>query len=144
MKKSGVISARVNPSVKGDADRVLTALGLSVSEAVSIFLTQVVIHRGLPFPIELPQSVDLDAFLAPKEDDGKEAAYDAVYAVEYAVPYAAENAIEEAGNAIEESVAESAGEESNGSATHRTAGCGDGSSGRDRTDPSACAAPAEV
>ncbi len=72
MNKTGVISARVRPSVKGDADRVLAALGLSVSEAVSIFLTQVVLHRGIPFQIELPASVDLDAFLGLEDASNPE------------------------------------------------------------------------
>lgn len=119
MKKTGVISARVRPSVKGDADRVLAALGLSVSEAVSIFLTQVVIHRGLPFTVELPQSVDLDAFLESEEDDEKDA-----YETEYAVQYAAEGTAEQIAMEAIEKAAEGTANEVNEGASEEV--CGDG------------------
>ena len=40
------------------AKEILTALGLSLSEAVSIFLAQVLLRGGLPFDIALPEPDD--------------------------------------------------------------------------------------
>lgn len=37
------------------AKEILTALGLSLSEAVSMFLAQVLLRGGLPFDIALPE-----------------------------------------------------------------------------------------
>lgn len=37
---------------------ILTALGLSLSEAVSMFLAQVLLRGGLPFDIALPEPDD--------------------------------------------------------------------------------------
>ena len=40
------------------AKEILTALGLSLSEAVSMFLAQVLLWGGLPFDIALPEPDD--------------------------------------------------------------------------------------
>ena len=40
------------------AKEILTALGLSLSEAVSMFLAQVLLRGGLPFDIALPEPDD--------------------------------------------------------------------------------------
>ena len=47
--------ARVlEPSLKRDAEAVLKKLGLTPSEAITLFLTQVKLSNGLPFPVRLP------------------------------------------------------------------------------------------
>ena len=40
------------------AKEILTALGLSLSEAVSMFMAQVLLRGGLPFDIALPEPDD--------------------------------------------------------------------------------------
>ena len=45
---------RVEPSVKMKAEKILNDLGLSITEAVNLFLNQVVLHEGIPFTIEKP------------------------------------------------------------------------------------------
>ncbi len=54
MSKSSSMTIRIDPQVKSDADTVLNYLGLTTSEAVTIFLRQVVISGGIPFPIKAP------------------------------------------------------------------------------------------
>ena len=53
MAKTSSIFARVDPQVKEQAEAVLKSLGISVSNAVDIFLRQVVLHQGLPFDVKL-------------------------------------------------------------------------------------------
>lgn len=55
MAKSSSMSIRINPKLKTEADSVLNYLGLTTSEAVSIFLRQVVLKKGIPFEITAPQ-----------------------------------------------------------------------------------------
>ena len=43
------VQARITPELKEEADAVLEALGLSTSDAIRIFLQQVVNMGGLPF-----------------------------------------------------------------------------------------------
>ena len=57
MNKSATIQARIDPEVKTRAQEVLNALQISMSEAISLFLNQVSIHRGIPFEIKLPNEL---------------------------------------------------------------------------------------
>jgi len=54
MGKSETIRARVEPALKRDAEAVLKKIGLTSSEAITLFLTQVKLNEGLPFPIRIP------------------------------------------------------------------------------------------
>ena len=50
-----VIRSRIDASVKIEAQTLLSGLGLSMSEAIRLFLHQVVAEKGLPFPVKLSQ-----------------------------------------------------------------------------------------
>ena len=54
MSKTQTIRARVEPALKRDAEAVLKKIGLTSSEAITLFLTQVKLHKGLPFPVRVP------------------------------------------------------------------------------------------
>lgn len=54
MAKTSNVFARVEPDVKEQAEVILTELGIPMSNAVSMFLKQVVLHRGIPFNMVLP------------------------------------------------------------------------------------------
>jgi DNA-damage-inducible protein J len=49
--KDNVVRARISAELKADAARVLAACGLEFSDAIRLFLQQVVAHQGLPFEI---------------------------------------------------------------------------------------------
>ena len=55
MSKSSVIQTRIDPELKNKAQIILNKLNISMSEAISIFLTQVTLKRGIPFDITLGQ-----------------------------------------------------------------------------------------
>jgi len=59
MAKTANIFARVEPEVKEQAEKVLEHLGISMSNAIDIFLRQVVLQRGIPFDVKLPQNKPL-------------------------------------------------------------------------------------
>jgi DNA-damage-inducible protein J len=52
--KTGYINARVEPKLKKSAAAVLDKIGLSTTDAVTMFLKQVVAQKGLPFPAKMP------------------------------------------------------------------------------------------
>jgi len=54
MAKSAMIRARVEPRLKHDAEVVLEKLGMTPTEAITLFYKQVKLHRGLPFPVRIP------------------------------------------------------------------------------------------
>jgi DNA-damage-inducible protein J len=49
--KSAVVRARIDSGLKANAIRVLAACGLEPSDAIRLFLQQVVAHQGIPFAI---------------------------------------------------------------------------------------------
>ena len=53
MQKSSSIFARVEPELKQKAETILNELGIPMSNAINIFLKQVVMQRGIPFEIKL-------------------------------------------------------------------------------------------
>ena len=53
MQKTSSIYARVEPDLKHEAEAILNELGVPLSNAINIFLKQVVMQRGIPFQIKL-------------------------------------------------------------------------------------------
>lgn len=62
MTKSAMIRARVDPSLKEEAENVFEALGLSATQAITLFYQQVKWYRGLPFEVRVPNEVTLKTF----------------------------------------------------------------------------------
>lgn len=62
MTKDTMIRARVEAALKENVERVLNELGLSTSQAITLFLKQVELRQGLPFPVELPNAETLKTF----------------------------------------------------------------------------------
>ena len=56
MAKTATVRARVEPSLKRDAEAVLREVGLTSSEAITLFLTQVKLNKGLPFEVNVPNA----------------------------------------------------------------------------------------
>lgn len=55
MSKTANIFTRVDPIVKEQAEAILDRLGISMSTAMGMFLQQLVLQRGIPFDVKLPQ-----------------------------------------------------------------------------------------
>lgn len=53
--KIAEIRSRIEPALKEDATRVLAACGLNLSDAIRLFLHQVVARNGLPFAVKAPK-----------------------------------------------------------------------------------------
>ncbi len=54
MARTANVFARIEPEIKEQAEEVLNQLGIPMSNAVGMFLRQVVIQRGIPFEMKLP------------------------------------------------------------------------------------------
>ena len=54
MARTANVFARVEPEVKEQAEQVLDRLGIPMSNAVGMFLRQMVLQRGIPFEMKLP------------------------------------------------------------------------------------------
>jgi len=54
MAKTATIRARIEPELKKDVENLFKKLGLSTTEAISIFYRQVKLRKGLPFNVVVP------------------------------------------------------------------------------------------
>ena len=61
MTKTANLYARIEPQLKTEAEAILCGLGVPVSNAINMFYRQIVIHRGLPFAVQLPSTSLLNA-----------------------------------------------------------------------------------
>ena len=59
MARTANIFARVEPELKEQAESVLNQLGIPMSNAVGMFLRQIVLQRGIPFEMKLPKTEPL-------------------------------------------------------------------------------------
>ena len=67
MEKSATLNLRVNPALKEQAEEILRQLGIPMSTAVDMFLNQIILVGGIPFPVTLPKapaSVNADLMTA--------------------------------------------------------------------------------
>jgi len=55
-----VIRSRIDSSIKLEAQLLLERFGLTMSDAIRLFLHQVVIEKGLPFQVKLPKAEALE------------------------------------------------------------------------------------
>lgn len=59
MAKTSILRTRVDSQKKESAEAVLAKLGISVGEAINLFLSQVGIQKGIPFPLTAQRRLDL-------------------------------------------------------------------------------------
>ena len=71
MARTSNVFARVEPEVKQEAEEILEKLGIPMSNAVGMFLRQIVMQRGIPFEMKLPAE-PLDFSKLSKEEIDKE------------------------------------------------------------------------
>lgn len=51
-----VIRSRIDLGIKNKAEKVLDSMGLTMSDAIRIFLHQIVIRKALPFTVQAPNA----------------------------------------------------------------------------------------
>lgn len=56
MAKTATLNLRVNPEVKKNAENILEQLGIPMSTAIEMFLKQISLVGGIPFPVVVPQA----------------------------------------------------------------------------------------
>jgi DNA-damage-inducible protein J len=72
MPKTAVISARIDPELKHGAEEVFKELGLTVTQAITLFYKQVELERGLPFAVRVPNDVTVEALEQARTRQGLE------------------------------------------------------------------------
>ena len=72
MTRTSNIYVRIEPNIKEQAEAILEKLGIPMSNAVSIFLRQVVMQNGLPFEVKIPKTEPLSLCVLSEEEFNNE------------------------------------------------------------------------
>jgi len=70
MANEASIHARVDARTKSEAQRILNTLGMTLSEAISLYLRQIIFTKGIPFDVKIPNA--LTAETLTKADRGED------------------------------------------------------------------------
>ena len=62
MGKTSTIRARIEPDLKGKAEQIFRQLGLTTTQAITLFYKQVELKNGLPFDVAIPNEVTCKTF----------------------------------------------------------------------------------
>ncbi len=73
MAKSEMIRARVEPELKSEVENILNQLGLTVTEAITLFYKQVKLKKGIPFSLKIPNATTIKTM--QDTDEGKNLIY---------------------------------------------------------------------
>lgn len=67
MATSTMIHVRVDEKIKAQATQTLSSMGLSLSDAVRVFLTRVAAEKQLPFALKVPNQETREAMIEANE-----------------------------------------------------------------------------
>lgn len=64
MNKTAVVRARIEPELKSEVETILSPLGLTLSDAIALFMHQIKLRQGIPFTLTLatPNAVTRQTF----------------------------------------------------------------------------------
>ena len=69
MAKTVTINMRVDPEVKSSAESIFASLGMTLTEAINVFLHKSVVEGGLPFDVrQLRYNTEMEAAMREARD----------------------------------------------------------------------------
>lgn len=75
MAKSVMVHARLEPSLKEEAEAILGSLGLTMTAAMNLLCRQIVMRKGIPFSIEIPNKTTVKAMQEARRKASKPGRY---------------------------------------------------------------------
>lgn len=55
MAKTAMINIQIEPEIKADVEKLFSSFGITISDAVNIFLRKLLMEGGLPFDVKQPR-----------------------------------------------------------------------------------------
>lgn len=72
MTRSAIVQARVRPEIKFAGEQVLRSIGLTMTEAMELFLRRVIVDQKLPFEVVALDEPTLTTIVSAWEAKGTE------------------------------------------------------------------------
>lgn len=70
MALDSTVRARVDTQLKNDVEEILSHIGLSTSQAITLFLKRIKYEKGIPFELKVPNAKTLKAMQEAEENEG--------------------------------------------------------------------------
>ena len=74
--KTANVNIRIQENIKQQAEQILETIGISRATAIELFYRQIILNKGIPFPLTIPK-------LLPAQDDMDEKTFNALMAKGY-------------------------------------------------------------
>ncbi len=71
MAKACTVQARIEPELKEKADIILKKIGITASQAINALYAQIVMNKGVPFELKIPNRASRSAMDELENGGGK-------------------------------------------------------------------------
>jgi DNA-damage-inducible protein J len=59
--KTAIINARVKPQLKNEVESILSQLGITTTQAITMYFEQIKMNNGIPFSLKIPNDETIKA-----------------------------------------------------------------------------------
>jgi len=70
--KTAIVNARIKPELKNEVESILSQLGITTTQAITMFFEQIKLTRGIPFELKIPNEETLNAMQDAKTNHNLE------------------------------------------------------------------------
>ena len=71
MALDATVRARIDMDLKKDVEKILSEIGISTSQAITMFMKGIKRERGIPFELKIPNEETLEAMQEVKDGTGE-------------------------------------------------------------------------
>ena len=76
MVLDATVRARVDSNLKQEVEEILKEIGLSTSQAITLFLKRIKYEKGIPFELKVPNTTTIQAMEEAKQNIGETITFD--------------------------------------------------------------------
>ena len=70
------VRARVDGNLKQEVEEILKEIGLSTSQAITLFLKRIKYEKGIPFELKVPNATTIQAMEEAKQNIGETVSFE--------------------------------------------------------------------
>jgi len=76
MALNATVRARVDEQLKYEVEEILKQIGLSTSQAITLFMNRIRYEKGIPFELKIPNATTIKAIEEAECNDGETISFD--------------------------------------------------------------------
>ena len=57
--KTANVNVRIQENIKQQAEQILDTIGISRATAIDMFYRQIILNKGIPFPLKIPKNLPI-------------------------------------------------------------------------------------